>query len=87
MSSEKGVRIPLVDSRRFPGEGLSPQGQSGPKPRPMGVGDGQQVKIPVLGAKEKRCADAQGEGNPADGRAGPSERAARGVKRPRQGKP
>ena len=47
MSSERGVRISPVECLRFPGEGLSPQGKSGPKPRPKGVGDGQQVDIPA----------------------------------------
>ena len=51
MSSERGVRIPLVESRRFPEQGLSAQGQSGPKPRLRDVGEGQQVKIPVLEIK------------------------------------
>ena len=41
------MRIPAVECLRFPGEGLSSQGKSGPKPRPKGVGDGQQVDIPV----------------------------------------
>ena len=41
------MRIPAVECLRFPGEGLSSQGKSGPKPRPRGVGDGQQVDIPV----------------------------------------
>ena len=48
MSSESKVRIFTVESLRFPGEGSSTQGKSGPKPRPRGVGDGQQVDIPVL---------------------------------------
>ena len=48
MSSESKVRIFTVESLRFPGEGSSAQGKSGPKPRPKGVGDGQQVEIPVL---------------------------------------
>ena len=48
MSSERGVRNPSVESPRFPEQGLSAQGQSGPKPRPKGVGDGQQVEIPAL---------------------------------------
>ncbi len=48
MSSEKQVRILPAESPRFPGEGSSAQGKSGPKPRPKGVGDGQQVDIPVL---------------------------------------
>ena len=47
MSSESKVRIFTVESLRFPGEGSSTQGKSGPKPRPKGVGDGQQVDIPV----------------------------------------
>ena len=47
ISSESGVRIPAVECLRFPGEGLSSQGKSGPKPRPKGVGDGQLVDIPV----------------------------------------
>ena len=47
MSSERQVRILPVESLRFPEEGSSAQGKSGPKPRPKGVGDGQQVEIPV----------------------------------------
>ena len=47
MSSESEVRIFAVESLRFPGEGSSPQGKSGPKPRTKVVGDGQQVDIPV----------------------------------------
>ena len=42
------VRIFTVESLRFPGEGSSAQGKSGPKLRPEGVSDGQQVEIPVL---------------------------------------
>jgi hypothetical protein len=42
------VRISAVENPRFPGEGSSSQGQSGPKARPIGVVDGQQVDIPVL---------------------------------------
>ena len=33
MSSESMVRIHAVESLRFPGEGSSTQGKSGPKPR------------------------------------------------------
>ena len=40
MSSESKVRIFTAESLRFPGEGSSAQGKSGPKPRPEGVGDG-----------------------------------------------
>ena len=52
ISSESEVRIFTVESLRFPGEGSSAQGKSGPKPRPKGVGDGQQVEIPVLPSYE-----------------------------------
>ena len=48
ISSESEVRIFTVESPRVPGDGSSAQGKSGPKPRPEGVGDGQQVEIPVL---------------------------------------
>ena len=48
ISSESGVRISAVESLRIPGEGSSAQGKSGPKSRPKGVDDGQQVEIPVL---------------------------------------
>ena len=47
ISSESKVRNFAVESLRFPVEGSSSQGKSGPKPRPKGVGDGQQVDIPV----------------------------------------
>ena len=47
MSSESEVRIFAVESLRFPEEGSSSQGKSGPKPRTKVVGDGQQVDIPV----------------------------------------
>ena len=47
ISSESKVSNFAVESLRFPGEGSSSQGKSGPKPRPKGVGDGQQVDIPV----------------------------------------
>ena len=47
MSSERPVRIRPTESPRFPEEGSSAQGKSGPKPRAKAVGDGQQVEIPV----------------------------------------
>ena len=47
MSSESRVRIPATEYLRFPEEGSSAQGQSGPKPRTKVVGDGQLVEIPV----------------------------------------
>ena len=48
ISSESKARNLAVESLRFPGEGSSAQGKSGPKSRPNGVDDGQQVEIPVL---------------------------------------
>ena len=41
------MRILCAESLRVPEEGSSAQGKSGPKARPKGVGDGQQVEIPV----------------------------------------
>ena len=40
MSSESKVRNFAVECPRFPGEGSSSQGKSGPKARPKGVADG-----------------------------------------------
>ena len=48
MSSESVARTHTIESLRFPGEGPSSQGKSGSKLRPKGVGDDQQVDIPVL---------------------------------------
>ena len=48
VSSGTWVRIPRTENPRFPEEGSSAQGKSGPKARPKGVVDGQQVEIPVL---------------------------------------
>ena len=48
ISSESMVRIHAIESLRFPGEGSSAQGKSGPKERPKSVSDGQQVEIPAL---------------------------------------
>ena len=48
ISSEREARNLAVESLRFPGEGSSAQGKSGPKRRPKGVRDGQRVEIPVL---------------------------------------
>ena len=47
MSNAKYVRNILTASLRIPGEGSSAQGKAGPKVRPKGVADGQQVAIPV----------------------------------------
>ena len=54
ISSESKVRILAVENLRFPGEGSSAQGKSGPKARPEGVVDGQQVEIPALYACVKK---------------------------------
>ena len=48
VSSGTWVRIPRTEDPRFPEEGSSALGKSGPKARPKGVVDGQQVEIPVL---------------------------------------
>ena len=42
------VRIHSAESLRFPEEGSSTQGQSGPNVRPKGVADGHPVNIPEL---------------------------------------
>ena len=47
MSSDSKVRILAAEYLRFPEEGSSSQGKSGPKPRARAVGDGQQVEIPA----------------------------------------
>ena len=48
ISSESKVRTLAVENLRIPGEGQSAQGKSGPKERPKGVSDGQQVESPAL---------------------------------------
>ena len=60
ISSESEVRIFTVENLRFPEEGSSAQGKSGPKARPKGVGDGQQVEIPVPPLSFERSGDAGG---------------------------
>ena len=47
VSCARRVRLPSTVCLRVPGEGSSSQGKSGPKTRPKGVADGQQVDIPV----------------------------------------
>ena len=54
MSSEREVRNFSVESLRFPGEGSSAQGKSGPKSRPKGVDDGQTVDIPLPSYRPKQ---------------------------------
>ena len=41
------MRISLVENLRFPEEGSSAQGKSGPKARSKDVADGQSVEIPI----------------------------------------
>ena len=53
MSSESRARNTAVESPRFPGEGSSAQGKSGPKPRTEVVGDGEQVEIPAPPTEQK----------------------------------
>ena len=55
ISSESMVRIHAIESLRFPGEGSSAQGKSGPKERPRGVSDGQQVENSCTTDILKRC--------------------------------
>ena len=54
ISSESKVRNFAVESLRFPGEGSSSQGKSGPKSRPKGVDDGQTVEIPLPSYRPKQ---------------------------------
>ena len=56
----KRVRIPFAESLRFPGEGKSAQGESGPKARPKGVADGRPVNIPAPCVEVERAATARG---------------------------
>ena len=51
------MRTLAVESLRFPGEGSSAQGKSGPKERPKSVSDGQQVEIPALPKYLKDASD------------------------------
>ena len=68
ISSERVVRIHAVEKLRIPGEGSSAQGKSGPKERPKGVSDGQQVKIPALLVYLKDARDAGVEGKRGRGK-------------------
>ena len=61
------MRILSVENPRFPGEGSSALGKSGPKERPKGVSDGQQVEIPALwiylkDARDTGVEDKRGRG-------------------------
>ena len=73
MSNEKRVRISFTESLRIPEEGSSAQGKSGPKLRPKGVGDGQQVEIPVPPRyRYEQGGDAGGYGKRTDGSVRPN---------------
>ena len=63
ISSESMVRIHAIESLRFPGEGSSAQGKSGPKERPKSVSDGQQVEIPapLIYLKDARDTEVEGK--------------------------
>ena len=65
------MRIIPVESPRIPEQGSSSQGKSGPKARPKGVVDGQQVEIPVL---QERSTDAEGKVERVNGRTRPSNK-------------
>ena len=77
MSNEMQARNLHVESPRFPGEGSSTQGKSGPKPRTKVVGDGQLVEIPVPPLAFERSNDTEGYPDPVDGRAGASTESGR----------
>ena len=62
------VRIHAIESLRFPGEGSSAQGKSGPKVRPKGVADGQQVEIPAPPIYLKNTRDTGVEGKRGRGK-------------------
>ena len=62
------MRILPVECLRFPGEGLSSQGKSGPKSRLRGVDDGQQVEIPALQLYLKDTRDTGVEGKRGRGK-------------------
>ena len=57
------VGSPSAESTRFPGEGQSAQGQSGPKSRPKGVDDGQAVNIPPPGGEVEAARTPGNEGS------------------------
>lgn len=62
------VRIHAIESLRVPGEGSSAQGKSGPKERPKGVSDGQQVEIPAPPIYLKNTRDTGVEGKRGRGK-------------------
>ena len=68
ISSERMVRIHPVENLRFPREGSSAWGKSGPKERPKGVSDGQQVEIPAPPIYLKNARDTEVEGKRGRGK-------------------
>ena len=56
------------ECRNIPGEGSSAQGKSGPKERPKGVSDGQQVEIPAPPIYLKNARDTGVEGKRGRGK-------------------
>ena len=62
------MRILPIESLRFPREGSSAWGKSGPKERPKGVSDGQQVEIPAPRIYLKDARDAEVEDNHGRGK-------------------
>ena len=62
------VRIHAIESLRFPGEGSSAQGKSGPKVRLKSVADGQQVEIPAPQIYLKDASDTGVEGKRGRGK-------------------
>ena len=62
------MRIYAIESLRFPGEGSSAQGKSGPKERPRGVSDGQQVEILAPPIYLKNATDTEVEGKRGRGK-------------------
>ncbi|KAK1405843.1 hypothetical protein QVD17_42446 [Tagetes erecta] len=48
VGERSALEIQCPENLRVPPQGSSTEGESGPKIRPKGVVDGQQVNIPVL---------------------------------------
>src|SRR5919202_5686256 len=66
MSNDKGGANPPRRKPKVSLARLSAQGESVPKPRPKGVGDGQRVNIPVLPCSRLSDGGTQ-KGSPAGG--------------------
>ena len=56
------MRIQCLENLRIPPQSSSTEGESGPKIRPKGIVDGQQVNIPILSfialERRRRLGDA-----------------------------